>query len=183
MKSWNQDTALSKFKRLRNKSYDRTGISESDTRSKLIDYVLIQCLGWAEEDIIREERCVESQTFLDYKLTTNSPMLIVEAKKASEALELPATSNHREYVIEGVLQQCKNTLAAMVQARDYAISKGITFCCVTNGDQYVFFRSQNQQGIEWVQHRAVVFRSLSDIEENFDLFCHQHGKNDPLATT
>lgn len=171
MKSWNQDTALAMFKRLRTQSYDRSGLSEADTRSKLIDYILIKCLGWSEHDIKREERCIETQTYLDYKLSTNIPILIVEAKKASEPLDLPVTSDQREYVIGGVLQQCKNTVAAMVQARDYAISKGVTFCCVTNGEQFVFFRSQNQQGIEWVKHRAVVFRSLSDVEEDFDKFC------------
>lgn len=171
MKSWNQDTALSKFKRLRSESYKRNGMSEADTRSKLIDHILIECMGWSEHDIVREERCVEAGTYLDYKLTTNMPILIVEAKKASEPLDLPAASGHRFYKIGGVLQNCKNTVSAMIQARDYAISKGITFCCVTNGEQFVFFRSQNQQGVEWIEHKALIFRSLPDVEENFDLFC------------
>ena len=171
MKSWNQDGALSKFKRLRNESYETSKLSEADTRVKIIDYILVNCLGWSEVDIAREERCIESGTYLDYKLTTNIPILIVEAKKASHLLELPEASNHRTYKIGGVLKNCQNTIAAMVQARDYAISKGITFCCVTNGDQFIFFRSQNQQGIEWIEHRAVVFRNLRDIEDNFDLFC------------
>ena len=171
MKSWNQDTALSKFKRLRTESYERSGMSEADTRAKLIDYLLITCLGWSERDIVREDRCIEAGTFLDYKLSTHMPLLIVEAKTAAEPLELPAASNHRLYKIGGVLKSCTNTIAAMIQARDYAISKGITFCCVTNGEQFIFFRAQNQQGIEWVDHKALVFRGLSDVEENFDLFC------------
>ncbi len=171
MKSWNQDTALSKFKRLKSESYERSTLSESDTRAKLIDHILINCLGWSEHDIAREERCLEAGTYLDYKLATNIPILIVEAKKASEPLELPEASSHRHYKIGGVLKNCENTIAAMIQARDYAISKGITFCCVTNGEQFVFFRSQNQQGIEWVDHKVLVFRSLSDVEEHFDLFC------------
>ena len=171
MKSWNQDTALAKFKRLRSQSYDRSSLSEADTRSKLIDYVLTQCLGWSEEDIVREERCVETNTYLDYKLSTNIPILIVEAKKVSEPLDLPTTSTQRVYKIGGVLKQCSNTIGAMVQARDYAISKGITFCCVTNGEQFIFYRAQNQQGVEWIEHRATVFRCLSDVEDNFDLFC------------
>lgn len=176
MKKWNQDTALSMFKRLHSESYDRSSLSEADTRSKLIDYILIQCLGWDEADIVREERCIEAGTYLDYKLATNIPILVVEAKKASEALQLPSASSHREYKIGGVLKQCKNTIAAMVQARDYAASKGVTFCCVTNGEQFIFFRAQNQQGIEWIEHRALIFRSLSDIEQNFDLFCRHLSK-------
>lgn len=171
MKSWHQDTALSKFKRLRAESYQKNGLSEADTRSKLIDHILTQCMGWSEHDIVREERCLEAGTYLDYKLATNIPILIVEAKKASEPLELPAASSHRMYKIGGVIKNCPKTISAMVQARDYAISKGITFCCVTNGEQFVFFRAQNQQGIEWVDHTALIFRSLSDIEDNFDLFC------------
>jgi len=171
MKSWNQDTALSKFKRLHSQNHERSSLSESDTRSKLIDYILIECMGWAESDITREERCIESGTFLDYKISTNMPIIIVEAKTSSEPLELPVASQQREYKIGGVLKKCKNTIAAMVQARDYAISKGVTFCCVTNGLQFIFFRSQNQQGVEWVEHKAIVFRDLQDVEQDFDLFC------------
>lgn len=171
MKSWDTDKALSNFTKLLDNTYSMETLSESDTRSKLIDYILLDCLGWSEDNIIREERCVESGTFLDYKLSTNMPLIIIEAKKNSVDFQLPTSSSQREYKIGGVLSSCKNLLKAMIQARDYAISKGITFCVVTNGNEFVFFRAQNQQGIEWVDHRAIVFRSLKDIEKNFDSFC------------
>ncbi|MDC3332875.1 ATP-binding protein [bacterium] len=171
MKKWTSDLSLSKFKRIFNSTYDRAGLSEADTRSKLIDYILFECMGWEESDVVREERCVEAGTFLDYKLSTTLPQIIIEAKKSSVVFELPTSSSHREYKVGGVLSQCKVLIAAMIQARDYAISKGITFCVVTNGDEFVFFRAQNQQGIEWVDHKAILFRGLRDIEANFDLFC------------
>ena len=171
IEDWNEDSGFARFKQLIEESEKWDDLSEADTRAKLIDCILVECLGWSEQDIVREERCVESGTYLDYKLTTNNPILIVEAKKASEPLALPKASQHSLYKIGGVLRECANTVSAMVQARDYAISKGITFCCVTNGEQFVFFRSQNQQGIEWLDHRALVFRDLSEVAQKFDSFC------------
>lgn len=176
MKKWNIDTALSKFKRVKNNSYSGLNLSESDTRSKLIDYILIDCLGWNEENNIREERCVESNTYLDYKLSTNMPIVVVEAKKSTIDFDLPVSTTQREFKVGGVISSCKNLLDAMLQARNYAISKGITFCCVTNGHQFAFFRSQNQQGIDWVNHKVVIFRDIEDIERNFDSFCKHLSK-------
>ncbi|MDE1465734.1 ATP-binding protein [Spartinivicinus poritis] len=170
MKKWNTDTALLKFKKINSQEYDKY-LSESDTRSKLIDYILIECLGWDETNIIREERCIDSGLYLDYKLSTNMPIIIIEAKKNSACFNLPDSSNQREYKVGGVLSKCKFLIRAMEQARNYSISKGILFTVVTNGNEYVFFRSHNQQGIEWVDHNVVIFRSHEDIEENFDLFC------------
>jgi len=171
MRKWNSDTALAKFKKLDLGKYKSDKMSESDTRSKIIDAILIDVLGWSEDNITREERCLENGTYLDYKLATNIPQIIIEAKKSSVVFDMPKSSGQREYKIGGVLKSCKVLLSAMEQARDYAISKGITFCVVTNGNEFVFFRSQNQQGVDWVSHKAAIFRNLKDIEDNFDLFC------------
>lgn len=168
---WNIDEALEKFKKLMEKDYVKEELSESDTRSKFIDYILIECLGWSESNIVREERCLENGSYLDYKLCTNIPIIIIEAKKNKISFELPKASKQSEYKIGGVLSDSKILLQTMIQARDYAISKGITFCVITNGEEFVFFRSQNQQGIEWVEHKAIIFRNLIEIRDNFDLFC------------
>lgn len=164
------DTALENFKKLESLKYDLDNLSESDTRSKLIDNLLINVMGWSEDNICREDYCRDSGNYLDYKLSTNLPTIIIEAKKSSIEFELPKSTSQRYFKIGGVLQNCKNLMAAIVQARDYAISKGISFCVVTNGREYVFFRSQNQQGVEWVEHSAILFRGFNDIKSNFDLF-------------
>ncbi len=174
MKGWNQDTALARFRKLPSTYGD---LSEADTRAKIIDVILREVLGWQEENIKREERCLETGTFIDYKLITNVPHIIIEAKKNGFDFELPKGSSHREYKIGGVLQTSRDLVAAMVQARDYAVSKGIVFCVVTNGSDFVFFRAQNQLGIDWTEHVAVLFRGLSDIESNFDLFCQLLSKD------
>ena len=170
MENWNIDSALERLKTLPHMSFFNEKLSEADTRSKLIDYILIKVLGWKEEDIIREERCVENDTFLDYKLSANIPQIIVEAKKIDFNLEIPTSSRQLEFIIGGILQNSKNLIKTMVQARDYAVSKGIVFCVVTNGKQFVFFRSQNSMGIDWVKHKCVVFRNIDEVRINFDLF-------------
>lgn len=170
MENWNIDLALEKLNALSSMPFFNEKLTEADTRSKLIDYMLKDVLGWIEEDIYREERCVESGSFLDYKLSTNIPQIIIEAKKNSYDLEIPSSTKQLEFIIGGVLQNSKQLIKAMVQARDYAVSKGILFCVVTNGKQYVFFRSSNSIGIDWIQHKCVVFRNILEIKLNFELF-------------
>jgi len=58
--------------------------SEADTRSKLIDSLLIECLGWKEGDIRRELH--ENGSRLDYRLSTVRPRLVIEAKRISITL-------------------------------------------------------------------------------------------------
>lgn len=60
----------------------------------------------------------------------------------------------------------------MAQARSYAINKGVAFCCLTNGHQFLFFRSQNDSGISWNEHIVVLFRDHQEIEAHFSLFFH-----------
>lgn len=170
MKNWNIDDALENLKQLPVKPFYDEVLTESDTRSKLIDYMLKDVLGWQEENIVREERSVENNSYLDYKLSTNIPQIIIEAKKSDYDLEIPSSTKQIEFVIGGVLQNSKHLIKAMVQARDYAVSKGIVFCVVTNGKQYVFFRSQNSMGLDWIQHKCVVFRSIQEIKTNFEYF-------------
>lgn len=166
--TWDIDEALEDVVSIEEQSM--CDLSESDTRSKLIDKMLYS-LGWEEDSICREERCIESNTYLDYKLTTTTPFFIIEAKSTSIEFDLPSSQTQHYYKIGGVLSNCKLLKSAMIQARDYANSKGILFCAVTNGNSYIFFRSGNQIGIDWVDQTAVVFKNLNDIKRNFTLFC------------
>lgn len=177
MESWNIDIALDNLKKLPSMEFFNEKLSETDTRSKLIDYILTEVLGWTEIDIKREERCTETNSYLDYKLSTNIPQIIIEAKKNSIDFELPTSTSQKDFVIGGILQKSKQLINAMVQARDYAVSKGVAFCVVTNGMQYIFFRSQNTFGIDWIKHKCVVFRDIEDIQNNFEYFCKLFSKS------
>ncbi|MEA9656889.1 hypothetical protein [Xanthomonas campestris] len=144
-------------------------LSESDTRSKLVDALLIRALGWQEKAIQREPS-TDGGGYVDYLLYTSRLVFVVEAKKVSVKFNLPSTSRLRKYKIGGVLSEDKVLRSAIDQCRAYGIAKGCSFCCVTNGVQYVFFRSHSDLGIEFDRHQALIFTSPEDLLANFSLF-------------
>ena len=92
----NINKMLESFSELRKREYtiESEDWSESDTRSKFIDTVLINCLGWSESDIRRE--LSSDRQRLDYLLSTTRPTLVVEAKKAK--VEFPVFKSHSHVV-------------------------------------------------------------------------------------
>jgi hypothetical protein len=69
MATFNIDDALSLVKTIPDLPFFKEKLSETDTRSKLIDFMLIDVLGWSEANIVRKERCIENDTYLDYKIS------------------------------------------------------------------------------------------------------------------
>ena len=67
------------------KQYSGLDLSESDTRSKVIDPIL-DILGWRETSIRREWYDRADGKYLDYKLATTQPIFVVEAKKNISSL-------------------------------------------------------------------------------------------------
>jgi len=146
-------------------------LSESDTRCKIIDIIIKDILGWKEINIEREPRVSETGSYIDYILSLTHPYIVVEAKKTSIDFLLPnRSSSKREYRAGGVLSESKDLVNAMHQAKGYAVSKGVDYCCVSNGLQFVFFRSQNNQGIEWKDYNVIVFWDHNDIYNAFEVF-------------
>lgn len=143
-------------------------LSEADTRSKLIDAMLLGPLGWQEHSIQREP-AADGVGYVDYLLHTSRAAFVVEAKKNTAEFSLPSTRRQRRFKIDGVLSEDKDLRKAILQCRAYGIAKGTSFCCVTNGLQYVFFRSHSDDGLEFGGHYAVVFSSVDDVLGNFNL--------------
>lgn len=81
-------------------------ISESDTRSKIIDKIFIHILGWRDEDIQREGH-VDSG-YYDYKISIPGFYLIVEAKKQFIDLTLPI--NTKRVSINSLYKENKETI-------------------------------------------------------------------------
>lgn len=57
----------------------KTDLSESDTRSKILDKLLMEVLGWTEFDIEREGWVRVG--YFDYEIKTATFQFVVEAKK------------------------------------------------------------------------------------------------------
>jgi hypothetical protein len=139
-------------------------ISESDTRAKLIDRMLTQVLGWEESQIKREPN-VESG-YVDYVLSCPHAQLVVEAKRIGVSFSLPLEKKNRRYVLRGMSSEGSDVGAAIRQARRYCDDLGVEFGCVSNGHQWIVFHAITR-GSPWLDSRAVVFRSLDDICDNF----------------
>lgn len=175
MEVWNIDKSLEKFKEIVAKHYDYDKLNESDTRAKLITRILVDCLGWQESDIAREEYA--DGDYLDYKVSLNIPILIIEAKRSSKEFEISKTNRVRELKIGGVLSTSTYLMDAINQARNYASSKGVNYCCVTNGFQYFIFKANNSMGKDWRDHKVAIFDGFSHIVQNYQSFCDYLSKS------
>jgi hypothetical protein len=142
-------------------------LSEADTRCKIIDFILIDVLGWGEPNIRREPFVKESGRYIDYLLSTSRSLYVVEAKRSEKMFRIPNAKGRRRFKIGGVLAEDKELQEAIFQAQHYAIAKGVAYCCVTNGSQFVFFRSQNEQGLEFLSQTALAYSSIEVVRDNF----------------
>ncbi len=111
------------------KKYTSEDLSEADTRSKLIDNVLCNVLGWAEEDIRREKHL--DSGYYDYKISLPGIFFLVEAKRQFNELKLPI--NHKTATISALMGGNEEVIE---QIRKYAYDEGVSYGIITNGYQY-----------------------------------------------
>lgn len=144
--------------------------TESDTRLKIIDRMLIEVLGWTRDEIRTEKRSGEG--YADYVCSlTGKARLIVEAKRDGRALGCEAKHAGGHYKLSGAT--FRN------QAADEGIKQAITYCginnaelaCVTNGREWVIFRgSRVGDGMNTLEGMAFVIPGLADLDKKFELF-------------
>ena len=135
--------------------YHASDISESDTRSKLIDYIFINILGWDEKNIQREGHVEHG--YYDYRFSIPSLHFIVEAKKQLVTLTLP----EKNYIasISTLYPENKEIID---QIRRYLVDEGIAFGIITNGQQFIIGQFVNQNGNPWKQNKCLLFNGYSD---------------------
>lgn len=138
--------------------------TESDTRAKIIDRILVDVLGWEERQIDRERH--SEPGFLDYAIRCPHDTLVIEAKRTGLHFKLPFERARRTYSVSSLRGYPDHVGDAIDQVRNYADAEGIEYACVTNGSQWIVFRAISPRE-KWVKGQAVVFRSLEDISENF----------------
>lgn len=142
--------------------------NESDTRSKIIDFILRDCLDWDENFIVRENSTPAG--FSDYELHINNiPVIVIEAKKEGEYFEIPANKKSRNYKISGAISTVDNLMVALNQVHNYAVEIGCKYAAVFNGYQLVLF-SAISIGKPWRDGFCLVYNSLEDIKNNFNQF-------------
>ncbi|MFO0831656.1 MAG: hypothetical protein U0637_07410 [Phycisphaerales bacterium] len=149
--------------------------SESDTRSKFIDTVLIDCLGWTEADIHRE--LGEDNKRLDYTLSITSPTVIVEAKRGSEYLSELKTTGMASTTIKRLLGANPTLVEPFTQVVKYCQHWSTPFAVLTNGRSYFVFCGTRTDGVRWQDGRVVaiynIFDSSFDFSQLYNLLSKQ----------
>lgn len=107
-------------------------LNESDTRSKIIDALLINVLGWDEKDIKREGYL--DSGYFDYKISLPGLYFLVEAKRQFKELLLPI--NQKKASIKAIYNDNKEVIN---QIRSYALDSSIHYGLITNGKQIIIY--------------------------------------------
>ncbi len=142
------------------KNYD---LSESDTRSKILDKILIDILGWTEYDIEREGWVRAG--YFDYELKTSAFQFVIEAKKNFSKFKLPLNGN--EVKLKTIYTGNKEVID---QIRQYIFERGLAYGVITNGTQFIIGQFSNTQGRNWKEQKCIFFQNIEDLKKNFDKF-------------
>lgn len=166
------DSAYEEF-RLLTKQVEKFGhtlFTESDTRIKIIDTVLLDVLGWQKEDLLSEEGA--GTGYLDYKLSINGlAKVVVEAKRDQRSFDLAERECGAAYKLSGPVFNNDSVQEGIGQAIRYSAYKGAEIACVTNGREWVIFRSNRiGDGLDTLDGKAFVFPSLECVLKEFRLF-------------
>lgn len=160
------DEARSQFELYKTnyEEYKKQDLTESDTRSKLIDFILINVLGWSESDIRREGHV--DNGYYDYHIKTAGISFVIEAKREFEEFILPNTNIRK--INAGTLQ--KGNEKAISQIQSYLVDLGNDTGIITNGTQFIIGKFISTSGIPWKNNKCIVFKGIEDIDKNFVLF-------------
>ncbi len=156
------DHARARFEDYKNKfaHYKVLSLTESDTRSKLLDIILEEILGWEEDNIDREGYVRVG--YYDYKIGIPGFKFVIEAKKTLTAFAIPTKNN---VATLGTLK--KGNESVVKQIRDYLGEVGLQYGVITNGHQFFIAKFINTDGTDWNKNKAVIFDGLDDIQDRF----------------
>lgn len=155
--------------------------NEASTRLKLIDKVLRDILGWADEDISPEEHVSEDggTTYSDYILRTANTAIVVEAKKIGASFTAQP-GQRRVKLTNNFLQS--ELGEAIIQARDYARKLGIDYAVATNGSIWAIFPAQRHDQVKFNDSTAQVFWSLQDaLNDSYQEFYDLLARNSVIS--
>lgn len=143
--------------------------NEAETRHKIIDFILHDLLAWPRNRVAVEENIHPG--FADYilKKANGEPLVFVEAKKEGVYFELPLPHNADEtssYIGLKKLLTDSNIRAAANQVRTYCADQGCEYACITNGHEWIFFKTF-EKNVRWDSLNALVIRKLEFFEREY----------------
>lgn len=152
------------------KDYETSSsMSEADTRHQIIDTILHDVLSWPRALVVCESYI--DPGFADYVLTgrKDSLLLFIEAKKEGIYFSIPArfdNNGQRSQVKVKSLLTDTNICKAILQVQNYCISRGCEYAAITNGHQWIIFKTF-ERNHDWRNLNALVIQSLSYFCDSF----------------
>ncbi len=143
--------------------------NEADTRHKIIDQILHGVLSWPVSQTMHESFI--SPGFADYRLKRGNgdDLLFLEAKKEGVYFSIPnsynRTKTHQSVTVQTLLTDA-SIRAAIEQVREYCMEEGCSFAGITNGHEWIFFKTF-ESGKNWRNLKALVIHDNSYFSENF----------------
>lgn len=135
-------------------------ISESDTRSKILDYLIKNILGWGEDEINREGYVKEG--YFDYEIRSSNFNFIVEAKKNLVDFALPTKGNQAK--LKSIYSSNKDIID---QIRGYIFERGLQYGVISNGHQFIIGNFVSHIGGDWKDNVCIFYKNLEDLKSNF----------------
>lgn len=150
-------------------AFSTRDLNEANTRHQLIDPLLHGVLNWPPNRVLCEEYVKPG--YVDYVLTRpdGSAILIIESKREGQYIALPESlmnGGHCAYVKMKTLLTDQAIAAAVNQVREYCLNAGCEFAAITNGQQWIFFKTF-QQGQDWRDIRAFVVGRFEYFSQRF----------------
>jgi hypothetical protein len=143
-------------------------LTEADTRAKFIDPLFKEVLGWTEQDIRREKPV--SDGYVDYVIGAEFPYFHIEAKRLNPRFRLQCKSKARVLSLSGPhLLKNKKMADFIEQTARYAFELGTDFTVLTNGDQFILFKTR-LEGKSWRYGHAYIWHDIEDILKDFTSF-------------
>jgi hypothetical protein len=147
---------------------DPAAMNEATTRLRIINRLLLDCLGWAPTEVEAETH--HDGDYVDYAVGTPAVELILEAKREGATFTLPAGITGRRVIDLPTARTDPVMLAAIEQVTHYCQSRGVPLGVICNGHQLLAFYASRQDGVPPMEGRALCFSSLAEMHDDFSLF-------------
>lgn len=143
-------------------------LNEAATRFRILDRILTEVLDWQHEQVVPEDPVLEG--FIDYNLVNleGASQIIVEAKKNGRLSPPSASHGSGALALSGAV--LKTFMPAVKQALGYAQWKSVPVACVTDGNAWLFFKANRQDGRPVTDGKGILFPSLSSVIADFPKF-------------
>ncbi|MFZ1984532.1 MAG: hypothetical protein WAU91_08960 [Desulfatitalea sp.] len=152
------------------RGYTEVGLlSEANTRHQVIDVILHNVLAWPRSAVLCESYI--NPGYADYVLLghADSQLIFIEAKREGIFFELPQPLFRNEFsgfMKTKTLMTSPEINSAILQVRNYCVNTGCELGAVTNGHQWIFFKTFERHS-DWRDLHALVVKSLWYFADSF----------------